>query len=70
MKKISKARAMRIYNAGGTVILAASKMIPECGAEVDLVNSAHAAFAHIINEYYYYNCCTELGKRVCFYTND
>lgn len=70
MKKISKAKASCIYNNGGMVIMAASKMIPECGVEIDIINSAYAAFNDVVNAYWYYNCCTELGKRVLFYTTD
>lgn len=70
MKKINKATAEKMYASGKTIRLCASKINP-CniwGFYADIDNSSGRTFNQIVNEFSYYNCNDETGKRVCYYT--
>ena len=69
MEKINKEKARKLFNAGKTIRLSASKINPNnvWGFYADIDNSSEKTFDKLVNEFMYYNCSTETGKRVCFY---
>lgn len=69
MEKINKEKARKLFNAGKTIRLCASKINP-CniwGFYADIDASCNNTFDRLVNEFMYYNCSTETGKRVCYY---
>ncbi len=70
MEKINKEKARKFFNAGKTIRLCASKINPinVWGFYADVNNGDWKTFDQLVNEFAYYNCSPETGKRVCYYT--
>lgn len=75
VKQISKAAARKLYIAGQEIYLQSSNMYPFgiwqqlCPIKADADREANdKQFTIIINEYRYYNCDSERGSYVHFYT--
>ena len=67
-KKVDKRVARKLFDAGGVVYLAPCKANP-CSYWVYMISvcKESAGFDTVINEFEYYNCNTELGKRAAYY---
>lgn len=67
-KRVNKRVARKLFNAGGVVYLAPCKANP-CSDWVGLIDirKESAAFDTVINEFEYYNCNFEMGKRAAYY---
>lgn len=67
-KKVDKRVARKLFDAGGVVYLAPCKANP-CSPWFGLIDirKESAAFDTVINEFEYYNCNTEMGKRAAYY---
>lgn len=70
MEKVDKQRARKEYNAGNNVFLLPSKAVPgSIWIQPFKINknTLQRDFETVLNEYAYYNCSTETGKRVTYY---
>lgn len=67
-KKVDKRVARKEFDAGGVVYLAPCKANPRADW-VGLISiyKESASFDTAINEFEYYNCNTEMGKRAAYY---
>lgn len=66
--QVSKKTAYRLFYTGSPIILAASKIRPECGCEIQQdLNGPYKDFENLVNSYWYYNCTPETGKGIRFY---
>lgn len=67
-KKVDKRVARKLFDAGGVVHLAPCKANPRVDwVGLISVSKELAGFDTVINEFEYYNCNTELGKRAAYY---
>lgn len=66
--RVDKRIARKEFDAGGVVYLVPCKANP-CSYWVGLIGicKESAGFDTVINEFEYYNCNTELGKRAAYY---
>lgn len=72
-KKISKARARRLFLSFKPFIMTASKISPQ--SELTVTIDEHVSrdyttedgFEQLVNEFRYYNCNSETGRGVAFY---
>ena len=67
-KRVNKRVARKLFDAGGVVYLAPCKANP-CSDWVGLIDirKESAAFDTVINEFEYYKCNFEMGKRAAYY---
>lgn len=67
-KKVDKRVARKEFDTGGVVYLAPCKANPRADW-VGLISiyKESASFYTAINEFEYYNCNTEMGKRAAYY---
>lgn len=70
VKQINKTTAKKLYNEGETIYLNACKMsLNNCWTSpMPLDNKAQEKFSTMVNEYEYYNCCSERGNYANFFT--
>ena len=67
-KKVDKRVARKLFDAGGVVYLAPCKATPwSYWSGLISIYKESAGFDTVINEFEYYNCNTELGKRAAYY---
>lgn len=73
MKKINKPTARKLYNAGHEIIVIPCKCKPGgawlTGAALSRDNTGRE-FDSLINEFEFYNCIPELGRRSAFYIKE
>lgn len=67
-KRVDKRVARKLFDAGGVVYLAPCKAnpSPDWVGLID-IRKESAAFDTVINEFEYYNCNFEMGKRAAYY---
>ena len=67
-KRVDKRVARKLFDGGGIVYLVPCRANP-CSDWVGLISirKESAGFDTVINEFEYYNCNTELGKRAAYY---
>ena len=71
MKKICRSRAEKLYNKGKEIILTPSNCSPTSIFSLIISKQKYAhEFNIVCNSFYYYNCNTELGKRLHYYIED
>lgn len=71
-KRISKAKARKLYNAGTSIMVVPHKVNPEnnwgIGVITDIEYWDHPSFEKFLNEFVWYNCqYEELGKYPAYY---
>lgn len=73
MKKISRARARKLFMSFRPFIMCASKVAPESILAVTIDEHTNRdyntedGFERLVNEFRYYNCNSETGRGVVFY---
>ena len=63
--KITRAHAKKAFENGEIIALGGSKMRPEWS--VSICRALGRTFDALVNEFSYYNCDTERGRRVVYY---
>lgn len=71
MKRISMATARRLFNNGVEIYMLPSKAVIRNIWILPIgIHQDEISFEAHVNEYRYYNCSAETGKRVHFYINE
>lgn len=68
--RVTKARARKLYNAGIEIGIHPCNLHPTSpwtGTPLTVSNKSDRAFDAIVNEFEYYNCCSDLGRYASFY---
>lgn len=67
-KRVDKRVARKLFDAGGVVYLAPCKANPRADwVGLISIRKESAGFDTVINEFEYYNCNFEMGKRAAYY---
>ena len=71
-KRITKHAAFTAYKNGKTIYLCPVKLAPGSvwRAEIPIRNDSPRKWESIINEFEYYNCCSERGYYTAFYIKE
>ena len=71
VKQVNILMAARLYNSGKTIYLNACNMRinNHWTSPMPLNNKEGEKFNSMVNEYEYYNCCSERGKYSNFFTS-
>ena len=71
-KRITKAEAFKEYKNGNTIYLIPVKLAPGgfWHPEIPIKNDSPRKWESIINEFQYYNCCSERGYYTAFYIKE
>lgn len=64
-QKISKARARRLFNEGTTIYLNTNKA--RMTWAIPIRHTIERTFDALVNEFSYYNCNGDLGRRVQYF---
>ena len=70
--EITKQQAREMYNEGNIVRLMASKLNPHSywGEPLPVNKDCGKEFDKLCNEFMYYNCTKETGKKIKFYVTE
>ncbi len=70
--EITKRKAREMYNEGKVVRLMASNLNPHSywSKPLPVCNECGKPFEQLCNEFSYYNCTRETGKRIKFYVKE